>query len=408
MSRTSPVRRALGRALFCLVAAAVLALLVAEGRETGYAPTAAATVLAGALCAAALAAPARYFPLATAVAVTFSGGLSLVTTQLAHRPETTPGLTELSVLLLLVTRSVRLLSPWRAAAFAPAAGLAAGLTCFRLPESEWPLLGTFVAPALAGCAALALVLGLYLRLLDRLRTRQRLSELQQQRLEYARELHDFVAHHVTAIIAQTKAVRFTTAAGHAPSPADLDGMLERIEQAGSAAMESMRGMVSVLRSPDDAAATDPGGTLARLRPLVAEFAETGPPAEFTLDPRLATRTLPPETTTTAHRVVRESLTNIRKHGTGVRLVTVDVRLSRWAEHRLEITVSDDGRTSAPRTAKGFGLLGLTERLEAADGTFTAGPGPDGGWRVAAELPLPEEPEEAPAPPTASALPSGTP
>ncbi|MFI9027789.1 sensor histidine kinase [Streptomyces sp. NPDC053560] len=391
MIRTFRNRSVLQQALLLLAAAAVLALLVAEGANTGFVPTAVATVLTGALCVAALVVRPARFPLAAAVAVTASAVLTVVTTQLTHRPENTPGMVELCALLLLIARAVRLLPLLRAVVLVPAAACAAGLLLLRMPDTEWHTAGTFVAPFVLLGAALAVVLGLYLRVLDTLRERERLADRQDQRLEYARELHDFVAHHITAIVAQTKAVRFATASGHAPAPAELDTMLGRIEEAGSEAMESMRGIVSVLRTSADAADTRPGGTLARIRPLVADFARTGPPAELTLDPRLADRTLPPAVTTAVHGLVRESLTNIRKHGVDVGRVTVDVRLSTDDAGRLEVTVADDGRAARPghrtRGDGGYGLLGLAERIEGAGGHFTAGPGAGGGWRVVADLPL---------------------
>ncbi|MGW8375910.1 histidine kinase [Streptomyces sp. ODS28] len=422
---------ALRRPLLGLAPAAVLALLVAEAGEAGDLPVAAVLVVSGALCAAALAAPRPYFPRVLAAALTVSFAVSAAMTQAVHRPATTPGMTEMCVLLLLVTRSVRQL-PLLGAAFAAfAAALDAGMLLLRLRESEWSAAGTFLAPLILAAAILALVLGLYLRLLDTVRERQMLADRQDQRLEYARELHDFVAHHVTAIVAQTKAVRFATASGNAPAPADLDAMLARIEGAGSEAMDSMRSMVSVLRTPDAGADTRPGGTLGRLRPLVAEFSRGGPAAELTLDPRLEDRALPPEITTTAHRVVQEALTNVRKHGAGVGRVDVDVRLCPGERDRMEITVTDDGRaaerdartgwgesrtgqaesrrgraesrtgqaesrtgsaesrTESPKGREGFGLLGLTERVEAVGGTLGAGPSEASGWQVTARLPLRE-------------------
>ncbi|GAA0441367.1 histidine kinase [Streptomyces olivaceiscleroticus] len=391
MIRTFRHRSALQQALLLLAAAVVLALLVVEGANTGFVPTAAATVATGALCVAALVVRPARFPLVAAGAVTASAVLTVVTTQLTHRPENTPGMTELCALLLVTARAVRLLPLLRTVVLVPAAACAAGVLLLRMPGTEWHTAATFVAPFVLLGAVLAVVLGLYLRVLDTLRERERLADRQDQRLEYARELHDFVAHHITAIVAQTKAVRFATASGHAPAPAALDTMLGRIEEAGSEAMESMRGIVSVLRTAADPAATRPGSTLDRIRPLVADFARTGPPAELTLDPRLTDRPLPPELTTAVHGLVRESLTNIRKHGVDVGRVTVDVRLRPDDAGRLEVTVADDGRVARAglraRGDGGYGLLGLAERIEGAGGHFTAGPDAAGGWRVAADLPL---------------------
>jgi signal transduction histidine kinase len=97
---------------------------------------------------------------------------------------------------------------------------------------------------------------------------------------------------------------------------------------------------------------------------------------------------------TAYRVVQESLTNVRKHaGTSeatVRLV--------YRRDELCIEVEDDGpgalgasRSSAGGEyggGTGHGLIGMRERAASVGGRFRAGPGPDGGFRVRVDLPLP--------------------
>lgn len=208
---------------------------------------------------------------------------------------------------------------------------------------------------IAVCAVpFMVVVGLCLRLYDTLREREREAIRQGQRLEHARELHDFVAHHVTAIVAQTKAARFTAAAGHTQSPEDLDRMLAQIERAGSQALGSMRAMVSSLRDHTTASAAtrptgDPAG-LRGLRDLTEEFSEVGPPAELTLAPELADRPLPPGILTTVHRVVQESLTNVRKHATGVGRVEVRIGVRPDDPERLEVSVVDDGQGGASPAA----------------------------------------------------------
>ncbi|WP_344570363.1 sensor histidine kinase [Streptomyces axinellae] len=405
------------RALIPLAAAPLLALLVAEGLATGYPPTAVATVISGGLCVTALVVPLRWFARTAALAPAWSLALTVVTMQLTHRPEVTFGIAELAALLLITTRVVRVERRlFVAVGLVAVSGLATALEPLRLPETENSNVVSYVEPALFVAYLLAVVLGLYLRLLDTYRTRQRAADLQAQRLEHARELHDFVAHHVTAMIAQTKAVRYATAQGQAPGPDDLDILLAGIEEAGGQAMESMRGMVSVLRSdtPADGAAR-PDTDLGALRELTDAANRTGTPATLSLDPALTTLPLTPEVTTTVHRVVREALTNIRKHGSGVESVTVDVRLSARDRSRLCVTVTDDGLPAKPGrgaggvpgpggvpgageagdgggTGGGFGLIGLTERVQALGGTLTTGPRERDparrGWQVEAELPLP--------------------
>ncbi|WP_197359521.1 sensor histidine kinase [Streptomyces clavuligerus] len=407
-----------------LASCGVLSLLIIEGSATGWAPTVVATVLTGALCMTALVVLPRRFPLVAGVAVAASFTLTVVTLTLTHRPVLTPGLVEQCALLLIVTRGVRLLSPLRAIALAIPTGLTAGLLPLRLAESEWGLATEFLGYGALFGLTLACLLGAYLRLLDSVRAREREADRTAQRLEYARELHDFVAHHITAIVAQSKAVRFTMAAGQTPTPDELDALLGRIEEAGSQAMDSMRGMVSVLRDPAIPAATRPGDDLSGLRELTGPFEGTGTRVELAVDPRLPGRVLPPGMGGTVQRVVREALTNVRKHAAGATRVTVDVRLHEGPmsdEGRtvdagdggsdgtagsagrtigggdgdggeVRVTVVDDGRARnrpGSGSGTGFGLLGLRERVETMGGTLTAGPSPAlDGWEVSARLPLP--------------------
>ncbi|MGP8297663.1 sensor histidine kinase [Streptomyces inhibens] len=382
------------QALLCLVGAALVVLVVLEGLNAPYLLVAAATAVSGVLCLTALVVPDRLFARQVALATAASCALTLVETQLPHRPENTPGMVELCALLLLITRAVRRHVLWKAVALAAGAALAAVLLPLRI--AEWDdhlkdliaLIAVFAVPFMV-------VLGWSLRLWDTLREREREAIRQAQRLEHARELHDFVAHHVTAIVAQTKAARFTAAAGHSQSPEDLDLMLAEIERAGSQAMGSMRAMVSDLRDTTAPAATRPTGDLGGLRDLTQEFSVAGPPVALTLDPRLADRRLPPEITTTVHRVVQESLTNVRKHATGADRVEVRVEVRPDAPDRLEVSVTDDGRGGTPAArekadGRGYGLIGLAERVEGLGGRITAEPQDGSGWRVLAVLPLDPE------------------
>ncbi|WP_338896304.1 histidine kinase [Streptomyces sp. TG1A-60] len=413
--------------LLVLAGVPVLALLVAEGLNTGFAPTAAATTVAGGLCVVALFVPPARFFLVAGCAVAASLALSVTELQLprTQRPDNTPGMTELCALLLMIARTVRLQPLLRITALVPPTGVAALLLNLRIPEPGYELVKTLVGPAVLFSIVLMVVLGLYLRLVDTLRDRERTAAeqaaRQAERLEHARELHDFVAHHVTAIVAQAKAARYVTSAGRAPAPADLDRVFAGIEEAGSQAMDSMRSMVSMLRTPGDPAATRPGGDLTRVRDLVESFSAAGPPARLTLDPRLAERSLPPEISTTVHHLVRESLTNIRKYADTAAHVTVDIRLRADDPGRLDVSVNDDGRAASgtahrPRTGTsghpptvrrgtdstgqptpgrqrgGYGLIGLAERVEAIGGHFTASPRHGcPGWQVTADIPLPPSP-----------------
>ncbi|CAM5663106.1 sensor histidine kinase [Streptomyces antimycoticus] len=379
-----------------VVGVSLVVLVVLEGLNAPLPPMAAATMVSGVLCLAAFAVPERLFTRYAIGAAAVSCVLTVVEAQLSQRPPNTPGLVELGVLLLLITRAVRRCRPLRAAG--PAAGTALAAVVLPLRIDVWDNNLLNLIAVIAVCAVpFMVVVGLCLRLYDTLREREREAIRQGQRLEHARELHDFVAHHVTAIVAQTKAARFTAAAGHTQSPEDLDRMLAQIERAGSQALGSMRAMVSSLRDHTTASAAtrptgDPAG-LRGLRDLTEEFSEVGPPAELTLAPELADRPLPPGILTTVHRVVQESLTNVRKHATGVGRVEVRIGVRPDDPERLEVSVVDDGQGGASPAAGrsveggGYGLVGLAERVEKVNGGITTGPRDGGGWHVVAVLPL---------------------
>ncbi|MGI5492463.1 sensor histidine kinase [Microtetraspora malaysiensis] len=403
--------------LGALLAAGVAALLLAEGLDTGFAPTTAGVVVCGALCVAALVAPPDRFPSLTAVAVTASFLFSLASTYATRRPEHTPGMTELFALLLLVARAARRSPPLQATVLTAGSSLAVMALPLRIRPSEYVHLA-LIEPVLLCCLPLMIMLGLLLRLRDLLRAREHAAIRQDQRLEYARDLHDFVAHHVSAIVTQTKAVRFV-GADLIRDPEKLDRMLAGIETAGEQALDSMRGVVSLLRDGTPAPVRPARSLPAMLSATAAAFSTAGPPATATVDPALSGRYIPPAIVDLAHRVVQESLTNVRKHAPTATRVIIDARPLPGAPDRLEVSVSDDGATPAgpacrtddsgggtrhtgpgPRSAPscgatdgGFGLVGLAERVEKVGGRITAGPQEGIGWLVLAELPLTGHPSE---------------
>ncbi|MFF3333527.1 anti-sigma factor domain-containing protein [Streptomyces sp. NPDC002888] len=158
--------------------------------------------------------------------------------------------------------------------------------------------------------------------------------------------------------------------------------LQRIEQAGSEALTSMRHMVGMLRDADGEVTLTPLAGIGEVRTLVEEFSAVGG-ARARLELEGTFDDLPVEVSTTAHRVVMEALTNVRKHAHGC--TEVRVRVDRSGD-RLTVRVSDDGR---PRhvSQSGFGLKGLAERVGLIGGDVQAGPVTAGGWGVEATLPV---------------------
>ncbi|MEV6978880.1 histidine kinase [Kitasatospora sp. NPDC093806] len=348
-----------------------------------------------------LAARRRYgWPVAVAVVAGAAGAVSLTVTAgawavgrwgEADRLPALVSLAELGVLLLTVALAVRLGRGWNGPVAASAAGAAVLLWPSRFEgftESGGPLTLVGFGAVLLGPAALA---GRYLRGLDDARRRSVAAARGAQRLELAHDLHDFVAHDVSGMVALAQAGTVLAAS----DPVRAAELFERIERAGQQALGSLDRTVHLLRTAEPDRAADPAADhaaerapqpgLADLAALAERFAESGG-ASVRLEAPGEGAEVPREVAATAYRIVVEALTNVRRHAPGARAVTVRVRR---AGGRLEVTVTDDGAGGAPATGArrgGSGLAGLAARAEALGGTLTAGRG-DGGWRLAATFPL---------------------
>lgn len=195
--------------------------------------------------------------------------------------------------------------------------------------------------------------------------------LTDERLRIARELHDVVAHHVTAMSVQAAAARRLLA----KDPDNASSHLRQIESSARSAVEDMRTMLVMLRGSQEQEGIS---SLADLPALVeadehASLTVVGEPSELP-----ATRSL------SMYRVAQEALTNVRKHaGAGAKASVV----VRYLPDLVELEISDDGRsTGSSLPGAGVGLIGMRERMEAVGGTLEAGPKPRGGFRVRAQVP----------------------
>jgi signal transduction histidine kinase len=260
-------------------------------------------------------------------------------------------------------------------------GLALGLMPLRSETSETAVI-VGLAQGLFATACIAA--GVYVRLVVAGRQRALDGVRAEQRAEFARDLHDFIAHHVTGIVVQAQGARYVAA----QNPEKAVEALERIEAAGAETMASMRRMVGVLRDPQASpdAPLAPLAGVDELGRLVEQFNDAGGVrAELHVDGE--TGGVPIEVSTSAYRIVMEALTNIRRHARDSRFCDVWVRVTPgW----LLVRVANDGLPPAaagPRDAPGYGLVGLQERVRTVGGRITAGPGLDGGWLVDAALPI---------------------
>ena len=199
--------------------------------------------------------------------------------------------------------------------------------------------------------------------------------VRRERARIAREMHDSVAHGVSLMTIQAGAARSVAAKDRNAAKRAL----EEVTASGKAAQEEMQSILGHLRG---AGADEPGEVkgLEDLPELVTQAPNVRVDLRVEGDPRPIGESLE----LSAYKIVRESLTNVRKHSEGSNaVVTV-----RYAEEALEIEVVDDGggsRLVVP--GGGFGLVGMRERAAVFEGELEAGPRPGGGFRVRARLPV---------------------
>ncbi|MFE6163748.1 sensor histidine kinase [Streptomyces sp. NPDC056486] len=206
-----------------------------------------------------------------------------------------------------------------------------------------------------------------------------------ERARMARELHDMVANHLSAIAIHS------TAALSLDDPKTTKDALSVIRENSVEGLAEMRRLIGILRDSSDDREPAASPTLDGLGALIDNARTNG--LDVTLDD---TRTpddskLPAPVELAAYRIIQESLTNALKHASPG-LVTVTLTQRR---HALEVRVTSPyGSPSGPRApGSGAGLVGMRERTELLGGTFDSGPessdATDDGkvWSVHATLPV---------------------
>jgi signal transduction histidine kinase len=231
--------------------------------------------------------------------------------------------------------------------------------------------------ALAGLAVLSTICALggavRYRAGARLRERDQVVLLERERL--ARDLHDTVAHHVSAIAIRAQAGLATAAA----DPAAATEALRVIEAEASRTLAEMRGMVRVLRR-DEPAELAPSPRVRDLERLAGRDG-AGPPVDVEIVGDLDD--LPPSVGAAIYRLAQESVTNARRHARHANRIEVRVAAD---DTLVRLRVSDDGEASGTGAQPGYGLLGMIERAHLLGGTCEAGPDAGRGWTVTAALP----------------------
>ena len=181
-----------------------------------------------------------------------------------------------------------------------------------------------------------------------------------ERARLAREIHDVLAHSLSAQLVHLEAARLLIEGG-----ADRDKILERVVAARGMAREGLaetRQALSALR-----------GEMSPLEDFLGELVAVTDGADVTVSGER--RSLAAEASQAVRRVAQEALTNVRKHAPGAK---VHIRLE-YAEHQVTLDVRDSGGSPGELTGvgTGYGLLGMRERAELLGGSLEAGPGEEG-------------------------------
>ncbi|MFI6460051.1 sensor histidine kinase [Streptomyces sp. NPDC050538] len=192
------------------------------------------------------------------------------------------------------------------------------------------------------------------------RTAEAESAALAERARIAREIHDVLAHSLSAQLVHLEAARLLIERG-----ADRETILERVVAARGMARDGLvetRQALSALR-----------GEMSPLEDFLTEIVGTTGRAEVTVTGDR--RQLPAEASQAVRRVAQEALTNVRKHAPGAKvLLTLD-----YGEHEVTLDVRDSGGSPGELTGAGggYGLLGMRERAELLGGSLLAGPDEEG-------------------------------
>ncbi|GGP56005.1 hypothetical protein GCM10010278_36120 [Streptomyces melanogenes] len=206
-----------------------------------------------------------------------------------------------------------------------------------------------------------------------------------ERLRIARELHDMVAHSIGIIAIQAGVGSRVIET----QPEEAREALRAIESTSRETLSGLRRTLVALRRTDPDAEVSgraphaPSPGLADLERLAATTADAGVRVDVSRGGQQ--RPLPADIDLSAYRIVQEALTNVVRHaGTGRCRVAID-----YGDEELSVEIVDDGRgATEDGPAHGFGIVGMRERVALLHGRITAGPRAEGGFRVAARLPLP--------------------
>ncbi|WP_328369371.1 histidine kinase [Streptomyces sp. NBC_00445] len=205
-----------------------------------------------------------------------------------------------------------------------------------------------------------------------------------ERNRIAREMHDVLAHRISLVAMQAGVL------GHRGDLAAEENrvLVRSIAEGSHQALEELRDVLGVLRADPDRP-EPPQPSLDLIPDLVADARTSGLDVTLTTT---VTGTPSDLVGRTCYRIVQEGLTNAAKHAPGAR---IHITLDGTAGDQLDVSVRNSAATTKPARspASGFGLLGLTERVDLAGGKLDHHPTPDDGYLLTAQLPWPDPTHE---------------
>jgi signal transduction histidine kinase len=298
--------------------------------------------------------------------------------------------------LVILIATVR--SSWRTgvAGWAASAGGAfvVGITALRAPGSAGAVTADLIVfTAITGVVLLAaLLLTQWQAVRRQLAREQQVSaselarrEIAEERTRIARELHDVVAHGMSAIQVQASSARYRI-----PSLSEeAAGEFDDLAATARSAMGEMRRLLGVLRSEDTVVETAPQPGVGDVEALVERASRAG--SQVRLENRVApadSAALDPALSLTVYRIVQESLSNVARHATGAAtLVLLDAR-----DGEIDLEVRNEAPAGRPASAPapdsgGHGIRGMRERAALLDGSLEAARTDDGGFAVRASFPI---------------------
>jgi signal transduction histidine kinase len=319
----------------------------------------------------------RRFPLGVLFAVG-AGELALLLLDLHGVP----------IALLIAVYTVAALKTQRQSLLALAFVLAATATAIAVVEDPALVLESTVSLGMAwALGALqnarrryAVEVRRRLELLEREREAQAELAVTNERSRIARELHDVVAHGVSVMVMQAAGARESLTTDEARA----DAAMAEVERTGRRALAELRQLLGLLHREGEPAELAPQPGLERLEELLEGFRRAELPVELRVEGER--RVLPSGVDVSAFRIIQEALTNVLKHSGRVP-VTLTLRFS---DDRVRLQIVNRSNGHRPQSAGssiGHGLIGMRERVMLLGGSFTAGPEPDGRFRVECDLPI---------------------